>query len=202
MEGPTASLLTRLYSRDTSTVSGKWREILYYDGRCESSALIFGDVSRRSKPVPVRVHSNCFAAHVLMSVECDCREQMLLAQSHIVNAGLGVVIVLPQDGRDFGHKARMLALDLAVQRGVTQSEVYQLLAGRTDARNYHTAALILDDLAVQSVDLLTNNNDKVNQLVNLGIDIQAVSPVKIDDMATRPELRLSYEDKLSQGQDV
>ncbi len=91
-------MIVRLADRQLKTKFGVFHEYLYYDGQKESIALAMGDVKNQST-VLCRVHSACMAAHVFNSVECDCREQMEIAQSLIEQEGRGVIIWLDQEGR-------------------------------------------------------------------------------------------------------
>jgi GTP cyclohydrolase II len=91
-------MIHKLGERELKTKHGTYREILYYDGRQESIAIVMGDVDNQEN-VLCRVHSNCIGAHVFNSVECDCREQMEAAQAMIEKEGRGVLIWLDQEGK-------------------------------------------------------------------------------------------------------
>ena len=68
-------MIKRLAERPLNTKYGTFTEVLYYDGRSESIALVKGEVEN-AENVLCRVHSHCIGAHVFNSIECDCREQM------------------------------------------------------------------------------------------------------------------------------
>ena len=53
-------------------------------------ALVHGDVF--SAPPLVRVHSQCLTGDVFHSLRCDCRLQLELAMSMIIEAGAGILI--------------------------------------------------------------------------------------------------------------
>src|SRR5262245_60159211 len=95
-------MIIRLAEGPLHTLFGTFQEVLYDDGPHESIALVMGQVAQ-SDEVWCRVHSSCLAAHVFNSVECDCREQMTLAQSVIAHEGRGLIIWLNQEGRGHGH---------------------------------------------------------------------------------------------------
>ena len=99
-------MIIRLAEGPLHTLFGTFQELLYDDGQQESIALVMGQVGQ-GEEVLCRVHSQCLAAHVFNSVECDCREQMALAQAAIVHAGRGLIIWLDQEGRGHGHLALM-----------------------------------------------------------------------------------------------
>jgi len=72
-------MIVRIAEGPLRTKFGMFLEILYYDGQTESIALVMGNVEQ-GKDVLCRIHSQCLSAHVFNSIECDCREQMAMAQ--------------------------------------------------------------------------------------------------------------------------
>ncbi len=143
----------------------------------EHCALVFGEV-RGKRSVPVRVHSECLTSEVFGSLKCDCREQFERAQAEIAKRGFGVLLYLRQEGRGIGlaNKVRAYALQAL---GADTIEANELLHLPVDARSYDVAAAILRDLGVESIDLLTNNPDKVDSLTRLGVTVEKRSPVLI-----------------------
>jgi len=155
-----------------------------------------GDV-RGPDHVLCRLHSHCVAAHIFNSIECDCREQMELAQAMIEQQGAGVIIWLDQDGRANGHLALVRSRALQEQ-GLSQTEAYVQLGYAADARQYTSAAAILQDLGVKSVVLMTNSPHKVKNLQEAGISIAGTKPLALD-VEAHERLRRFYEDKIAQG---
>src|SRR5262249_7981211 len=151
----------------------------------------------QGKDVFCRIHSHCLSAHVFNSIECDCREQMEMAQFLIEHKGSGVIIWLDQEGRGNGHLALVRSRALQA-RGLSQSEAYITLGYDADARTYTRAAEILRDLAVQSVILMSNSPQKVDSLRAAGIHISSTQPLLLDPGANE-SLRRIYEDKIRQG---
>ena len=94
-------MIIRLAEGTLRTRFGTFTEILYYDGQKETIALVMGDVAHREN-VLCRVHSQCISGHIFNSIQCDCREQMGMAQLLIQEAGSGVIIWLDQEGRNKG----------------------------------------------------------------------------------------------------
>ena len=162
-------MIIRLAEGDLRTRFGTFHQVLYYDGRQESIALVMGDVSS-GETVLCRVHSHCTNGHVFNSVECDCRDQMESAQRMIQAAGSGVVIWLDQEGKGNGHMA-LLASRRLKDEGLSQAEAYVQLGYPADARSFVPAAEILRDLGVRSITLLTDNPDKAQQLQDDGLVI-------------------------------
>jgi GTP cyclohydrolase II len=142
----------------------------------EPVAVISGDVRGRER-LPVRVHSACFTSENLGSLRCDCRDQLDFALAYIAREG-GVVIYLHQEGRGIGLAQKIRAYALQ-ESGHDTLEANCLLGLPADARTYESAASILRDLGVRSVELITNNPDKIESLICLGIDITGRIPVVI-----------------------
>lgn len=144
----------------------------------EHLALVMGDVRGRSS-VPVRVHSECLTSEVLGSLKCDCREQLQSAQDFIGRHGVGVVLYLRQEGRGIGlaNKIRAYALQAA---GADTIEANERLHLPVDARQYDVAAEMIDALGIRSIELLTNNPEKVESLSRLGVPVERRIPVHIE----------------------
>jgi GTP cyclohydrolase II len=189
-------MVIRLAEAPLHTKFGTFLEILYYDGQQESIAIVMGDV-REGTYVLCRLHSHCVSAHLFNSIDCDCREQMELAQAMIEQQGTGVIIWLDQEGRGNGHLALLRSRALQAQ-GLSQTEAYVQLGYAADARQYASAAAILQDLGVKSVVLMTNSPHKTSSLQAAGITIVGTRPLVLEAEAS-DRLRGFYEDKRAQG---
>lgn len=143
----------------------------------EHCALVMGDV-RNQRAVPVRVHSECLTSEVFGSLKCDCREQFERAQAEIAKRGSGVLLYLRQEGRGIGlaNKIRAYALQAL---GADTIEANELLHLPVDARSYDVAAAILREMGVESIELLTNNPEKIQSLTRLGIEVERRVPVLV-----------------------
>jgi GTP cyclohydrolase II len=172
MERFLSSMVFRLAEGQLQTRFGTFTEILYYDGQKEIVALVMGEVAGKER-VLCRVHSHCLSAHVFNSIQCDCREQMEMAQRRIQEAGQGVIIWLDQEGRNNGHLAILQSRKLK-QEGISQTDAYVKLGYSADARNYIRAAEILGELQVASILLMTSNPEKVSQLRADGLIIDGM----------------------------
>lgn len=165
--------------RELTTAHGHFRELLFVvDGLRQVAALVHGDLSEQTR-VLGRVHSFCYSGHALLSRECNCLDQMHDAQESIVAEGAGIIVVLDQDGRGFGHQASILAHEL-VASGLTLDDAYMQLEGRKDGRDFTDAANALLKLGVYSVRLITENPRKAEQLRTNGIDVEIASSTIAD----------------------
>jgi GTP cyclohydrolase II len=153
------------------TKRGEFRVRAYRDlsDGSEPVAILCGDVEGCSD-LPVRVHDECFTAEVLGSLKCDCREQLHFALDMIRRRQLGAVIYLRQEGRGIGLANKIAAYALQ-EEGHDTVDANRLLGLPDDQRRYDAAALILEDLGVESVRLLTNNPRKIAALRELGVEV-------------------------------
>ncbi len=171
-------MVTHLAQRQLKTKFGEFTEHLYYDGKKESIALVMGEVAGREN-VLCRIHSHCIGAHIFNSIECDCREQMELAQFWVEQNGAGVIIWLDQEGKGNGHLALIKSTEHKL-KGVPQADAYVAAGYEKDARSYTAAAGILRDLEVKSIVLL-GGEGKIEELRNIGINVSGVKGLPIDD---------------------
>lgn len=136
-----------------------------------------GENSDFSKPVLVRIHSECMTGDVFGSMRCDCGEQ--LDQSlQITGKEGGVVIYLRQEGRGIGLINKMKAYNLQDQ-GLNTAEANIHLGFEIDERDYSIAIDILRDLGIKSVLLMTNNPEKLDSLKNSGVEVLGRVPIEI-----------------------
>ncbi len=143
----------------------------------EHLAIVRG-VVRGESGVLTRIHSECFTGDVLGSLRCDCGPQLNEAMRRISEAGTGVIVYLRQEGRGIGLAEKLKAYNLQ-DAGYDTVDANTMLGHQADARTYDVAAAILLDLGVQSVRLLTNNPDKIDNLRALGVAVDARVPLEV-----------------------
>ncbi len=152
------------------TERGLFRAVVFRESSgVEHVALVLGDVAGRA--VPVRVHSECLTSEVFGSMKCDCRAQLDAALDRIAAVGRGVLVYLRQEGRGIGLGNKIRAYALQAQ-GHDTYEANRLLGFADDLRRYDVAADILALLGVRSVDLITNNPQKIAGLAQAGIPVR------------------------------
>jgi len=135
----------------------------------EHLALFMGDLAS-AESILVRVHSECFTGDVLGSRRCDCGEQLDRSLAMVARAGVGVVLYMRQEGRGIGLLEKLRAYNLQDQ-GFDTVDANLLLGHEADQRDYTLAALMLEDLGVNSVRLVTNNPAKISALEAAGITV-------------------------------
>tara|TARA_B100000575_G_scaffold254363_1_gene223496 strand:- start:757 stop:1368 length:612 start_codon:yes stop_codon:yes gene_type:complete len=135
----------------------------------EHAAIYYGDMNDQTPPL-VRVHSECLTGDALGSLRCDCGPQLQHALKTIQREGRGIVLYLRQEGRGIGLYAKMQAYNLQ-DRGLDTLDANLALNLPADGRNYKIATHMLSDIGYNSIRLMTNNPDKVEQLEEHGVNV-------------------------------
>ncbi len=144
----------------------------------EHTAIIKGDVVDK-EGVVTRVHSECLTGDVMGSKRCDCRDQLLESLKIIEKEGAGIVLYLRQEGRNIGLTEKIKAYALQ-DKGLDTIDANIHLGYQPDERDYGIAANCLKNLKVKSIKLLTNNPEKIQQLMAAGIKIDERLPLIIE----------------------
>jgi GTP cyclohydrolase II len=139
------------------------------DGR-EHVALIHGNVVNQ-RAVPVRMHSECMTGDAFGSLRCDCRAQLHAALRRIKEHPCGVLLYLRQEGRGIGLNNKLRAYQLQ-DHGLDTVDANLALGFQDDERDYRAAAEMLKRLKIQSVNLITNNPNKLAQLDAHGVPVE------------------------------
>lgn len=143
----------------------------------EHAALIKGDVIGQ-KNVTVRLHSECLTGDGFGSLRCDCRDQLTTSLQKIEQLGLGVLLYLRQEGRGIGFANKIKAYALQ-EKGYDTIEANKILGFKADERDYNIAAHMLFSLHIKSIQLMTNNPNKIADLKRHGIDVSKRIPLII-----------------------
>lgn len=142
----------------------------------EHIALTKGDIKKEG--VLTRIHSECLTGDVLGSRRCDCGSQLHKALDNIEKNGEGVLLYLRQEGRGIGLFNKLKAYELQ-ENGYDTVDANLELGFPEDMRDYKIASEMLERLGVKSVNLMTNNPDKINQLEKYGIKVASRCPIEI-----------------------
>lgn len=146
----------------------------------EHVAMVMGDITEHAL---IRIHSECMTGDVFGSLRCDCGPQLHFAMREIGQNGSGIVVYLRQEGRGIGLINKLKAYELQDQ-GLDTVEANIQLGFPADLRKFDMAGQMLEYLGVKSVNLMTNNPDKIAALKAYGIAVDERVPVRSD---TQPE---------------
>jgi GTP cyclohydrolase II len=140
--------------------------------------LSMGQVEGR-RNVPTRVHSSCITGYIFHSHRCDCMKQLHYALKYVAKNKFGMVVYLFQEGRRINIVNKIKAYQLQ-QNGRDTVGANTDLGLPPDLRSYNVVKDILDELQVVSIDLMTNNPDKISKLLDVGVVVERRIPVIIE----------------------
>jgi len=160
----------------------------------EHLALVKGEIDG-SKPVLVRVHSECLTGDVFGSRRCDCGEQLHTAMEMVEKEGSGIVLYMRQEGRGIGLVNKLKAYKLQ-DDGNDTVEANEKLGFKADLRDYGIGAQILVDLGVKTMRLMTNNPKKIVGLEGYGLVVTERIPIEIEPNEVNQKYLETKRDKL------
>ncbi|EBZ0493681.1 GTP cyclohydrolase II [Salmonella enterica subsp. enterica serovar Infantis] len=140
----------------------------------EHIAIVIGSIDI-TKPVMIRIHSECLTGDVFGSHRCDCGSQLNDAIRKIDEHGCGIIIYMRQEGRGIGLYSKIDAYELQI-KGVDTFSANKILGFDDDLRTYDEAVAMLKSLGVTKVEIITNNPDKILCLEENGINVTKVIP--------------------------
>ena len=159
--------------------SGTW-QIATFKGEAgvDHAVLKFGDGSNGADQTLIRAHSECLTGDAFGSLRCDCGEQLKSSFNLIAEKGAGYIIYLRgQEGRGIGLSEKIKAY-LLQDAGADTIAANLELGHENDSRDWQDLISILDQLEIKDVELITNNQAKVDAIVKSGrtVQVRAVAP--------------------------
>jgi len=144
--------------------------------------ILIGRVNQKNSAglIPtVRIHSQCVTGDIFHSLKCDCGEQLNKSLDIMVENGEGIIIYLPQEGRDIGLINKIRAYKLQ-EDGLDTVDANLTLGFRDDERSYDVAVAILKKLNFKAINLISNNPNKIEKLKKEGLKVLNVLKLKIE----------------------
>ena len=148
----------------------------------EYFCILIGKMNQKNRPnfsPTVRIHSQCITGDIFHSLKCDCGEQLNKSLDIMVKNEEGILIYLPQEGRDIGLTNKIRAYKLQ-ENGLDTVDANLTLGFKDDERSYDVAIAILKKLNLTKINLITNNPDKIKKLNNEGLEVIKIIELKIE----------------------
>ena len=129
------------------------------------------------KPTNVRIHSECITGEVFHSKKCECGEQLDAAMKYMQENG-GIILYLRQEGRNIGIINKLKAYALQ-EKGLDTVQANLQLGLPADNRDFSVAIDMLEQIGVKSVNLMTNNPEKIKFIKDSNIGYNSRIPLQI-----------------------
>ena len=178
--------------------SGSWQIATFKgDAGVDHAVLKFvGDGTKADlSPTLVRAHSECLTGDAFGSLRCDCGEQLKSSFDLIAQKGSGYIIYLRgQEGRGIGLSEKIKAY-LLQDAGADTIAANLELGHENDTRDWRDLISILDQLEIKDVELITNNQAKVDSIVKSGRSVKVIAVAPAVNQFNRAYL-LTKKDKM------
>jgi len=186
IEDLTKYAIENLPKSSTKTEVLKWAQLPHATGTwqiatikgeagVDHAVLKFGDAVNGADQTLIRAHSECLTGDAFGSLRCDCGEQLKSSFELIAQKGAGYIIYLRgQEGRGIGLGEKIKAY-LLQDDGLDTVAANLELGHENDARDWRDLISILDQLDIKDVELITNNQAKVDAVVKSGRTVKVIS---------------------------
>lgn len=145
----------------------------------EHCLLYKGELSEKEN-VLTRIHSECLTGDVFTSKKCDCGEQLEESMRLISEKGSGIILYLRQEGRGIGLFNKINAYALQ-DKGLDTIQSNHSLGFDTDLRDFSIAVEVLEYFEIKSIEVLSNNPEKIDVWRDSGINVSKRVPLIIEN---------------------
>lgn len=147
------------------------------------------------EPIPLRIESACIFGHVFQGVHCDCGDQWRKALSYIKERGKGMAIYsVDDDARGHGIEMHFELYVLRQHHGMDEEDIFEEKGKEMDIRSYRPVVDILEEFSVDTIDLMTNNPERINYLEEHDITINERVPLQAEITEYNEQLLLEEKD--------
>ncbi len=163
------SLIERKVEVDFTTVWGDFKMVGYGQTTTDDEHLaIYKGDWQKGDEVLVRVESSSFTHNLLDAVRSDKQSSLSAALQMIEKNGKGAVVFIQQEEKQIG-----LIEKLQTYNGIVEKP-------RSDKKDYGIGAQILRDLAIEKLQLITNNTALNTAVINAyGLEVASIVPFKL-----------------------
>jgi 3,4-dihydroxy 2-butanone 4-phosphate synthase / GTP cyclohydrolase II len=168
-------LVKRIVETDLPTDFGTFRAIAFenvVNGETHL-AMVFGDVSRATESVPVRVQTENITFAMFGSKIGEASLAIQSSLKIIAEKGCGVVLYLRQKEHNLDLIHQLETYKLMQEQSLTFSNARKE-TGYGRHRDYGIGAQILNDLGVKKISLLTNHPPKVTAIEAFDLEITEI----------------------------
>ncbi|MCK0180075.1 GTP cyclohydrolase II [Flavobacteriaceae bacterium S0862] len=159
---------------------GKFNIISFkQEGDIHEHCLLFKGELTNQENVLTRIHSECLTGDIFASKKCDCGEQLAESMRMISEKGSGIILYLRQEGRGIGLFNKINAYALQ-DKGQDTIQANHSLGFDTDLRDFSIAIKALESLKIKSIELLSNNPEKINVMENSSINVTRRIPLIVE----------------------
>jgi 3,4-dihydroxy 2-butanone 4-phosphate synthase/GTP cyclohydrolase II len=165
-------LVRRIVETDLPTAYGTFRTVLYeniINGETHL-ALIAGDVSGTTEPVPVRVQTENVTFAMFGATLGEAAAAMQASLKKISDVGYGVILYLRQRENNLDLVNQLKTYAVMQEKGVDFATA-RLETGYGNVHDYGIGAQILKDLGLRKIRLLTNHPPKISALEAFDLEI-------------------------------
>jgi 3,4-dihydroxy 2-butanone 4-phosphate synthase / GTP cyclohydrolase II len=168
-------LVKRIVETDLPTDFGTFRAIAFenvVNGETHL-VMVFGDVSRATESVPVRVQTENITFAMFGSKIGEASLAIQSSLKKIAEKGFGVILYLRQNEHNLDLIHQLETYKLMQENSLTFSDARKE-TGYGRHRDYGIGAQILNDLGVKKISLLTNHPPKITAIEAFDLEITEI----------------------------
>ena len=148
--------------------------------KAEHALIYKGNIRNPNESILLRINSACYTSDIFGCQRCDCNWQLKESIKMIHENGGLIIYHFHHEGRGVGFTEKLKTYKVMDEQHKTTFDAFEEIGLIPDRRTFSSSVSILKDLGINSVKLLTNNNEKVKMLVDNGIGVSEIIPLICD----------------------